>query len=91
MSDDFVFTSGNIAIVKSQGSTCLEPSTINIQELLKSYGTVSLPIAQSKAVVENQFTTIKLLFGSWIESGDEDKQLEELYKSRLFPSASINE
>lgn len=91
MSDDIILISGNVAIVESQSDTCLEPPTIDMQELPKLYGTVSLPIAQSEVVVEDQFTTIKLLFGSWIESGDEDKQLEELYKSRLLPSASINE
>ncbi len=91
MSDDVILISGNVAIVKSQSSICLEPSTINAQELPEFYGTVWLPIAQSEAIVEDQFTTVKLLFGSWIESGDEDTQLEELYKSRLFPSALINE
>jgi hypothetical protein len=91
MSDDVIFISENIAIVQSQGCTCLLPSTISVQELPSFYGTVSLPIAQSEAIVEDQFTNIKLLFGSWIESGDEDKQLEELYKSRLVPSISLNE
>jgi hypothetical protein len=91
MSVDVIFISGNVAIVESQSSTCLKPSTIDIQELPELYGTVSLPIAQSKAVAEYQNTTIKLLFGSWVESGYEDEQLEELYKSRLFPSTSINE
>ncbi|OGV98195.1 MAG: hypothetical protein A3I04_05640 [Nitrospinae bacterium RIFCSPLOWO2_02_FULL_39_110] len=86
MLNDIIFVSENVAIVQSQESSCLIPSTISVQELSTLYGTVSLPIAQSEAIVEDQFTSIKLVFGSWIESGDEETQLEELYRSRLiFP------
>lgn len=91
MSDDVIFVSKNIAIVQSQGSSCLLPSTISIQDLPASYGTVSLPIAKSKTIVEVQFNDIKLLYGSWVEDGTEDKKLEELYESRLFPSGSLYE
>ena len=42
--------------------------------------TVQLEISQLETV---QSPTTDDLFGSWIESGDEDEQLEELYKSRL--------
>ncbi len=91
MSDNVIFISENIAIVQSQDSSSLVPSTISVQELQELYGTVSLPVAPSESIVEDQFVNIKLLFGSWIESGDEDKQLEELYNSRLIPSNSLNE
>ncbi|MBS3155490.1 hypothetical protein J4404_03255 [Candidatus Woesearchaeota archaeon] len=51
-----------------------------IQEALKTidfFGTVYLyPYEEN----------LKKLFGSWKESGDEDKDLENLYKSRLIPS-----
>ena len=51
-----------------------------IQEVLKTidfFGTVYLyPYEEN----------LKKLFGSWKESGDEDKDLENLYKSRLIPS-----
>ena len=91
MLNDIIFVSENVAIVQSQESSCLIPSTISVQELSTLYGTVSLPIAQSEAIVEDQFTSIKLVFGSWIESGDEETQLEELYRSRLIPSGSLHE
>jgi hypothetical protein len=48
----------------------------------------SLP---SEAVNESACLHIKRLFGVWIESGDEDKQLEELYRSRLVPSSMPDE
>jgi hypothetical protein len=55
------------------------------------YGTVQLPIAKSQTIVRETISTVGLLFGSWVESGSEDSQLEELYKSRLFPSGTFNE
>jgi hypothetical protein len=55
------------------------------------YETISLEVVHSEAVVEDQIASIKLFFGSWFESGDEDKQLEELYRSRLIPSTLLNE
>lgn len=48
-------------------------------------------VAQRKAIEDNKESRMKALFGSWIESGDEGKQLEELYKSRLIPSSSSQE
>ncbi len=92
MSDDIILRTGNVAIVQSQGSTCLMPQTISVQDLPDFYGTVSLPIAHSTTIVtvEDKLSELKLLFGSWNESGDEDTQLDELYKSRLFPSITIN-
>ena len=52
------------------------------QELLKTmdlFGTVYLyPYEKKKE--------LKKLFGSWKESGDEDKNIEDLYDSRLIPS-----
>lgn len=46
---------------------------------------------QSDAIADNKESRMKALFGSWIESGDEDMQVEELYKSRLTPSSLENE
>lgn len=84
MLDEVVFVSDNIALVQYQDSISLEPP----KEL---YETFELLVVQSKPIIDDQFTDIKLLFGSWVKSGDEDKQLEELYKSRLIPSAHLNE
>ena len=53
--------------------------------------TVQLQSLPSEAVNESACLHIKRLFGVWIESGDEDKQLEELYRSRLVPSSMPDE
>jgi len=84
MMDNITFVSENIAIVGYQESISSEPPKVLSE-------TFELSIAESKPVVEDEFTDIKLLFGSWVESGDEDKQLEDLYESRLLPSATLNE
>ena len=79
----------NIALVQSHDSNFLRPSIIFAQQFFDFTGdvnkTVQLEIAQSHAVVidENLQSVISDLFGSWIASGNEDEQLEELYKSRL--------
>ena len=91
MSNDVIFISGNIAIVQSRENSYSTTSAISAQELAESYGTAALPVVPSKAIAEDQFISIKLLFGTWLESVDDDKQLEELYKSRLIPSISFNE
>jgi hypothetical protein len=86
-----VLISKNIAIDQSQGSSCVLPPTINAQDLPECYETVFLPIAQSTSIIDDQSVNIESLFGSWIESGDEDKQLEEIYESRQIPSGSLDE
>lgn len=91
MSNKGVIMAGNVAIVQSQDSTCLDISGINPQEPENLIGTVTLPAAPSRAIVDDQYTTVKLLFGSWVESGDEDKDLEELYKSRAVSSVKSDE
>ncbi len=75
-----------IAIVQSQGFYDELPSTIPVSDLPKYYGTVKLPVVDSRPVVEVEASDLELLFGSWIESGDEDAQLDELYRSRAIPS-----
>lgn len=86
-----VIIAGNVAIVQSQDSKCLEISGINVRELPNLNVTITLAVIPSRSIVEGQYSTIKMLFGSWVESGDEDNHLEELYKSRLIPSSSPNE
>ena len=80
MTDNVIVVSENVAIVQYYDSIALESP----REL---YDTIELPVVQSRPIVEDQITDIKSLFGSWIESGDEDNQLAELYKSRLSPSS----
>lgn len=45
----------------------------------------------SEGVTESAWLHIKSLFGVWIESGDEDMQLEELCRSRLISSSMPDE
>ncbi len=33
-------------------------------------------------------TNMKTLFGAWMENGDEDKQLDEIFRSRQIPIES---
>lgn len=73
----FVISTKNVATIQSQDTEFNE--------------TVSLPVAQSTAIIEDQYSSIKLYFGSWVGSGDEDKQLEEIYRARLVPSISPDE
>jgi hypothetical protein len=86
MLNDNICIMNNIAIVKSQGFYCELPSTITLNDLPQYYGTVKLFVADSKPVVETESSGLELLFGSWFESGDEDAQLDELYRSRAIPS-----
>lgn len=74
---------GNVAIVDSQ-SECFQAINSSVQESIDySNETVSLPIVSSEAVLEDS-TSIILLFGSWVECGDEDNKLDELYRQRTF-------
>lgn len=91
MPNDVVLTIGNVTIVQSLGNACLIPPAITMQDLPNYYGTISLPISRIETVIMDKYADIKSLFGSWIESGDEDELLAELYKSRLIPSAQLDE
>lgn len=90
MTDEAVLIAGNAAIVQSLESSALNISSMSLEEFLQCFNdineTVSLAIAPSKSISEDQYADIKLLFGYWIECGEEDIQIEELYRSRLYPS-----
>ena len=86
MFNDNICIMNNIAIVQSQGFSCELPPVITVNDLPEYYGTVKLSVVDSKPLVEGEASGIELLFGSWIESGDEDAQLEELYLYRTIPS-----
>jgi hypothetical protein len=85
----------NVAIVQSQDSNSLLPPTVAAHDFFNFMGdinkTVQLNVSQSEAVGESPWLHIRSLFGAWIESGDEDKQLEALYQSRLIPSSMPDE
>lgn len=80
---------GNVAIVESQDSTSLIPIAINTQDFLYHVGDVNqtVQLLPSEFYEELAWAQIKRLCGAWVESGDEDRQLEELYASRLLPSS----
>ena len=86
MFNDNICIMNNIAIVQSQGGFFELPPVITANDLSEYYGTVTLAVVNSKPLVEGETSGIELLFGSWIESGDEDAQLDELYHSRAIPS-----
>lgn len=88
LNDDIVIVSENIAIVRTKDNFCVTPTPMNIKDLPALYGTVSLPVAQSVSVVAADIVNLKNVFGSWAVCGNEDEQLDELYKSRLIPSLS---
>lgn len=90
-SNSIILVSENVAIVQSQDSSCFNLPTISVQDLPQFYATVSLPIVSSRPLIEDQYIDVKLLFGSWVESGDEDNHLDEIYKSRLTPSCLLDE
>jgi hypothetical protein len=92
MSNNNVISAGYIEIVQTQDSKSPELLETSIQEIFRdTSGTIVFPIADSRPLIEDEYTDVKLLFGSWIESGEEDKQLESLYKSRQLPSTSPDE
>lgn len=77
----------NVIIVKSGAAI---PCMVSLDDFLgftgDITGTVQLePIEIS--VSNEKVQLLKELFGSWIESGDEDKQLDELYQSRFTVSS----
>lgn len=86
---DSIIFAENVALVRSHDSNFLRPPLIFAEQFFDFTGdvnkTVQLEIAQSHAIAvdENLQSVISDLFGSWVESGNEDEQLEELYKSRL--------
>jgi hypothetical protein len=50
--------------------------------------TVSLPVAESRPISVTDEDGWKKLFGAWQHAGNEDQQLEEIYRSRLVPSTA---
>jgi hypothetical protein len=85
-----IFTE-NVAIVQSQDSKSLVPPTISAEDFFKFTGdtryTIQIEGFPSEAVEESPWSYIRTLFGAWVESGNEDKQLQDLYQSRVTPSS----
>jgi len=81
----------NVAIVQSPEYSSPSPAMLTVEDLKDYFGTIYLKVAESMPIAGDEFTSIRSLFGAWVESGNEDQQLEELYKSRLNPSVSVSE
>ena len=85
----------NTIVVPTTSRSSVISSTIDGSELFSfardQTKTIKLGIAPSRSISTEQNFEAKMLYGSWVESGDEDKQIEELYKSRLIPSTSPEE
>lgn len=82
-------------IVSSQDSYSAAACSILAQDYLQFTGdikkTVQLRPFPSEAAANASWARIKKLFGAWIESGEEDRQLAGLYRSRLIPSSTPDE
>jgi len=85
----------NVAIVQSQDSNSLVAPTVAARDFFSFTGdinkTVQLKIFPSEAVEEGPWLHIRSLFGAWVESGNEDMQLQDLYQSRLTLSSMPDE
>ena len=62
-----------------------------IAELGDMTGTISLPIASTRPVSLSPEEILKGLFGVWPETGTEEEDLQEIYRSRLVPSVKPDE
>lgn len=85
----------NVAIVQSQDSNSMLPPTIAAHDFFSFTGdtskTVQLKVFPSEDIEESPWLYVRSLFGAWVESGNEDKQLQGLYQSRLTPSSMPDE
>ena len=89
--NEIKISSSNVGIVQSPEFKYPLPSVLTVSDLSNCIDTFCLKVVESTPLSGftcGEFSTVKALFGSWIESGNEDKQLEELYNSRLNPSSS---
>ncbi len=86
-SSEAILCTGNICIVESQDSTALP--ALDIMERLRSFAgdlreTVQIAVFPQQETKEN---AMRRLFGAWVETGDEDEVLAEIYRRRLFSSS----
>ncbi len=89
MKNENTLRAGNVVIIlSSDANSARQPSIAPMTTCTK---TEALPVATSVSFEKTLSPDIKHLFGSWVESGDEDAQLEELYRSRLIPSSMPDE
>jgi hypothetical protein len=81
----------NVVIVQSPEPSSPPQATLRVADLKNYFGTITIKRVESMPVVADEYASFRSLFGVWIERGDEDQQIKELYKSRLNPSAFVSE
>lgn len=85
--DEALFRTENVVMVEYHDSTDLATAG-HMWEISDPTETVQLEGFASAAVEETPLLRLKGLFGAWVESGGEDEDLDELYRSRLTPSSA---
>lgn len=86
--NDLAITAGNVTIVPCHDSTFLAPP--DILQVLRSFlgdERESLRI-EAAPLSESKDDAMLRLFGSWVETGNEDEILAEIYRSRHYPSTT---
>jgi hypothetical protein len=85
---------GSVVIVQSHDPNSLIHHAVLARIFFDPIGdtnqTVQIEGYSSDATQEISTLYLRTLFGAWIESGYEDKELDELYRSRLIPSSPIS-
>jgi len=84
-----VIYADNVAIVQAQDCNSPLFHTINTNDFFKFTGDVTgtIKIRPREMAEKKNRDQLQHLFGAWVENGSEEKELEDLYKSRLFPSS----
>lgn len=86
-SDGLVITADNITIVPYMETTFPTPTDL-LAKVRAFLGDVGETIRIDATIPEeSRDDAFAKLFGSWVETGDEDRDLEELYQARLIPSS----
>lgn len=84
--DQPIIFSENVVMVEYHETTSLSCLGV-ITTIGDPWETIRVEGLQSEAVEETPWAHIKNLFGAWTESGDEDKELDAIYKSRMIASS----
>lgn len=80
----------NVQIVQSYDANS-QVDAFNMDRLHSFTGDYTQTVCPNKDLGERQRKGIKRLFGSWVECEDDEKHLEEIYKTRLIPSSMPDE
>ena len=84
--DEALFRTENVVMVEYHDTTDWAKAG-HMWEISDPTETVQLEGFDSAAVEETPWLRLKSLFGAWVDDGDEDGGLDELYRSRLTPSS----